>query len=342
MNGPGRQQGALMTVRDATMRYAIRDDRIASLSYFGTFGFYFGTLALALFWSPHIVVTGVLVVLNALSGVRLYVLQHDCGHHSLFGTRRMNEWAGLGLSTFTLTPFKTMQYNHNQHHVHLGDLDERATGEVHTMTLREWQAARPRARLAYRLYRNPLLMLPLGGLLTYAIMYRWPKNARKVGVRGVMLANLALAVWILAIGWAAGWAGLVIYGWTVLVAGTVGVFCVYLQHNFEDTYWDRRPDHNIQEASLTGSSALDLGWWFDLATCNIAYHDLHHFNPRIPSYRLRQCHRALRKEFGLPVIHWPRALASFTLKLWDEDRQKLVRLPPAAATPPLPGPARAI
>jgi len=325
-----------MTIRETTMRWTSRDDRIASLSYLGTFAFYFCTLALALFWSPHGVLTAVLVILNALSGVRLYVLQHDCGHHSLFSSRRANEWAGHGLSPFTLTPFKTMQYNHNSHHAHLGDLDERDTGEVHTMTLREWHNATTGRRLCYRLYRNPLLMLPLGGLLTYAIRYRWPKNARKVGVRGVMAANLALALWVWAIWLAAGWPGVALYGWTVLVAGTVGVFCVYLQHNFEDTYWDRRPDHNIQDASLTGSSALDLGWWFDLATCNIAYHDLHHFNPRIPSYRLRRCHRALRREYGLPVIRWPQAIAAFTLKLWDEDSQKLVPIPAATVKPTLP------
>ena len=313
------------------MQWTARDDRIAALSYVGTFAVYFATFALALFWSPHIGITAVLVIVNALSGVRLYVLQHDCGHHSLFSARQVNEWAGYGLSSFTLTPFKTMQYNHNSHHAHLGDLDERDTGEVHTMTLREWQAATPGQRLRYRLYRNPLIMLPLGGLLTYAIRYRWPKNARKVGVAGVMAANLALGLWVGAILLAAGWTGIAIYGWTVLVAGTVGVFCVYLQHNFEDTYWDRRPGHDIQDASLTGSSALDLGWWFDLATCNIAYHDLHHYNPRIPSYRLRRCHRALRRDYGLPVIRWPQALGSFALKLWDEDQQKLVRIPRAEA-----------
>jgi acyl-lipid omega-6 desaturase (Delta-12 desaturase) len=315
------------SIREATMAWTARDDRIAWVSYLGTFAVYFGTLAFALFWSPHIALTATAVIINALSGVRLYVLQHDCGHHSLFAQRWMNDWAGWGLSTFTLTPYRTMQYNHNQHHAHLGDLDERDTGEVHTMTVREWRSATALQRLQYRLYRNPLIMLPMGGLLTYAIRYRWPKNAAKVGVRGVMITNALLVLWIGAILWAAGWSGLATYGWTVLVAGTVGVFCVYLQHNFEDTYWDRRPDHNIQDASLTGSSALDLGWWFDLATCNIAYHDLHHFNPRIPSYRLRQCHRALRRPYDLPTIEWPAAIRSFTLKLWDEDAQRLVPFP---------------
>lgn len=309
------------------MRYAGRDDRIAAASLGGTFAFYFATLALALFWMPHPIVTIALVVVNALSGVRLYVIQHDCGHASLFRDRWANDWAGYTLSTFTLTPFRAMQYNHNYHHAHVGDLDHRDSGEIHTMTLREWGNADWVTRLKYRLYRNPLILLPFGGLWTYLIRYRWPKNAVRNGLVGLAAHNIALALWVGVIFWAAGWPGLVIFGATVLVAGIVGVFCVYLQHNFEDTYWDRPPSHDIRDASITGSSALDLGWWFDLATCNIAYHDLHHFNPKIPSYRLRICHRALRDDYGLPTIRWPQALASFQLKLWDEDQARLVRFP---------------
>jgi acyl-lipid omega-6 desaturase (Delta-12 desaturase) len=317
----------MQEIRAATMEWCDRDDRIAAFSYFGTFAFYFATLALMLFWPLPAVLLASLLVLNALSAVRLYVLQHDCGHGSLFRSRRANDLAGYGLSTFTLAPYRAMQFNHNRHHAHLGDLDARETGEVHTMTAREWADASPARRLVYRLYRNPLLMLPVGGVLTFALRYRWPKNAVRIGAAEIIVQNLILGLWIALIWWAGDLRGLAIYGVTVVIAGTVGVFCVYLQHNFEHTYWDRQPGHDLRDAALHGSSALDLGWWFDLATCNIAYHDLHHFNPRIPSYRLRACHRALRARFGLPTIGWPQALASFGLKLWDEENGRLVRFP---------------
>lgn len=317
----------LSELRAAMEPWCRRDDRIAWASYLGTFAVYFGTLAAALFADLHPVALAALIVVNALSGVRLYVLQHDCGHHSLFTNRRLNDLAGFGLSTFTLTPYRTMQYNHNRHHAHIGDLDHRETGEVFTMTLREWQAAGPLQRLQYRLYRNPVLMLPLGGLLTYVIRYRWPKNARKVGVAGVMLSNAALLAWVAAIWAVADWRGVAIYAATVLVAGTVGVFSVYLQHNFAETYWDRRPDYNLRDASFHGSSVVNLGWWYDLATANISYHALHHFNPRIPSYRLRRCFLALRDEFGIPSIGWAGAINAFTLKLWDEETERLVPFP---------------
>lgn len=316
-----------MEIREFSARYSTRSDRLAALSYGATFAVYFLSLWLAIRWADLLPVCAVLVVLNAASGVRLYVLQHDCGHLSLFRAPQVNVLAGHWLSVFTLTPFRAMQYNHNRHHANLGNLDERQTGEIHTMTLREWQAAGMWERLGYRLYRNPLILLPVGGVFVYAIRYRWPKNTLRVGVLGVMAQNLALAAWVLLIWWLAGSTGLWIYGATVFVAGVIGVFLVYLQHNFEDTYWDRKPEHKLTLAALHGSSALDLGHWFDLMTGNIAYHDLHHFNPRIPSYRLRGAHQDMRTIYDMRVIKWPEALASFRLKLWDEDKKRLVPFP---------------
>ncbi len=136
-----------------------------------------------------------------------------------------------------------------------------------------------------------------------------------------------LAVWLFAIWLMAGWTGLGIYAIIAVISGMIGVFLVYLQHNFEDTYWDRKPELDFRRATLQGSSCLDLGWWWDLGTGNIAYHDIHHFMPQIPSYRLRKCHHALPEEFGLRRIGWAEALRSFRLKLWDEEAERLVRFP---------------
>ena len=113
-----------------------------------------------------------------------------------------------------------------------------------------------------------------------------------------------------------------------MLGGMIGVFLVYLQHNFEDTYWDRKPDLDFRRATLIGSSSLDLGWWWDLGTGNIAYHDLHHYNPAIPSYNLRRCQRDLPEHLQCHApIGWRKALRSFTLKLWDEDAGRLVPYP---------------
>lgn len=314
-------------IKDFTSRYMKRSNAIALASFFGTFFVYLGTLGLALESTWHWVALIPLLVINAFAAVRLYVIQHDLGHLSHFKTRWQNELAGYVASTFTLTPFKAMQYNHNQHHAHIGNLDHRESTEIHTMTLNEWKSAGFWERLYYRLYRNPLIMLPIGGVWVFALRYRWPKNASRVGVRGILIHDAAVLTWWSLIFVAYGWRGLGIYSLTVLISGCIGVFLVYLQHNFEDTYWDRKPELDYTRATLQGSSALDLGWWWDLGTGNIAYHDIHHFNPRIPLYNLRKCHRNLREVMEIRTIEWPEALRAFRLKLWDEENEQLVPFP---------------
>jgi len=318
-----------MDLRDYLKGYTAKDNRIASLSYFGSFAAYFA----ALFGGTVLVDAGLwwaaapFVIVLTFSICRLFVLQHDTGHHSLFETRGQNDWAGYLLSIFTFTPYRAMQYNHNMHHSYLGNLDHRETTEIHTMTLREWNAAPFKTRLWYRLYRNPLILLPVGGLYTYFLNYRWPKNTRIVGVLGVLVHNVMLFSWLYAIYLMAGWTGLYVLAVAVGIAAVLGVFMVFLQHNFEDTYWDRKPDLDFRTATLQGSSALDLGHWWDIGTANIAYHDIHHYMPAIPSYRLRKCHHNLPSELELRRIKWPEAFRSFTLKLWDEDQRCLVPFP---------------
>jgi len=316
-----------MDLRAYTRQYTRKDNRIAALSYFGTFAVYFASLYLAI---AHVNLWYVMLpagVVHAFSAVRLYVLQHDCGHHSLFETRGQNEIAGHGLSPFTFAPFEVMKQNHNLHHAGVGNLEHRETGEIHTMTLREWNAAGFWERLFYRLYRNPFILVPVGAFFTYFIRYRWPKNTTRFGVLGVALHNLSVLAWVALIWALAGWTGLGVYFAFSMLGGMIGVFLVYLQHNFEDTYWDRRPDLDPQLAALQGSSALDFGWAFDLAVACITLHDIHHFNARIPSYRLRACHYNLPPEYAPRRIKFPEAVAALTLKLWDEEQGRLVPFP---------------
>lgn len=310
--------------------YTLKSDLRGSLSFVGTLAVYAGALTVGgrLAAGEAWPLALPLIVLLAFATVRLYVLQHDCGHHSLFATRWMNIAAGYVLSIFSLTPFRVMQYNHNLHHAYLGNLDRRDTTEVYTMTLREWQVAPWYRRLWYRLYRNPAVMLSLGGIVTYFFAYRWPRNTTTVGVAGVIVHNLVLAGFIALVWMTLGLAGVAVLALSAVVAGVIGVFLVYLQHNFEDTYWDRKPGLDFRKATLEGSSSLDLGWWWDLGTGNIAYHDLHHYNPAIPSYNLRRCQHDLPDHLkSHDVIRWPEALRSFRLKLWDETAERLVPFP---------------
>lgn len=316
-----------MDLRRYTRQYAIQDNRMASLSYFGTFAAYFLTLYLAISFVERWYVLVPVGVIFAFASVRLYVLQHDMGHHSLFETRLQNEIAGHLVSPFTFAPFEVMKQNHNLHHANIGNLDHRETGEIHTMTLQEWHQAGLWQRLYYRLYRNPLILVPFGAAFTYFIRYRWPKNSSRFGALGVIAHNLSIVALLWLLYQFSGWLGLTVWFGFSFLGGMIGVFLVYLQHNFEDTYWDRRPDLLPAEAALQGSSCLDFGWLFDFAVANITLHDIHHFNARIPSYRLRQCHYNLPAEFALRRIKFAEALGALSLKLWDEDKKRLVPFP---------------
>ncbi len=316
-----------MNLREYTRQYCEKNNWIASLSYFGTFAVYFSSLYLAITYVHLWYVLAPMVVIHAFSAVRLYVLQHDAGHHSLFRTRGQNELAGHVLSPFTFAPFEVMKQNHNLHHANIGNLEHRETGEINTMTLREWNEAGFWERLAYRLYRNPFILVPLGALFTYFIRYRWPKNTTRFGVMGVLLHNVVIVFYLFGLYVLFGWTGILVWLGASLLGGMIGVFLVYLQHNFEDTYWDRRPDLDPQIAAIQGSSALDFGWWFDLTVACITLHDIHHYNARIPSYRLRACHYNLPDEWAPRRIKFPEAVAALTLKLWDEERNRLVPFP---------------
>jgi omega-6 fatty acid desaturase (delta-12 desaturase) len=267
------------------------------------------------------------VIVNAFSVVRLYVLQHDTGHQSLFETRVQNDLAGHVLSPFTLAPFTVMKHNHNLHHAYQGNLEHRGTGEINIMTLDKWNSVGFWQHLYYRLYRNPLILIPVGAMFTYFIRYRWPKNTTRFGVTGVLLHNVVMMVYIGLIYVLFGMNGVLVWFVSGLLGGMIGVFLVYLQHNFEDTYWDKRPELNQHEAAIQGSSCLDFGWLFDFAVANITLHDIHHLNARIPSYRLRRCHHDLPLDVAPRRIKFPEAVAALQLKLWDESRGRLVPFP---------------
>lgn len=326
-----------MEIRERLHQHIHKDDRLGAFSLFGTFVVYFASLYLAIVNVGNWLILIPMMALNAFSAVRLYVVQHDCGHASLFNQRKHNDWAGEVLSIVTFAPYPAMRHNHNLHHSNLSNLEKRETGEIYTMTLKEWDEAGFWQRLQYRLYRNPLILIPLGSLFTYFIRYRWPKCAGEMA-GSVIRHNMMIVAYVVGIYALFSWAGVLIWFLSSFVGGMIGVFMVYLQHNFEDTYWDRKPGLDPRIAALQGSSALDLGWWMDLGSANIAYHDIHHFNARIPHYRLRKCHQMIREEYNLPTIKWYQALRSFTLKLWDEDQQRLVPFPSGhtggtAATP---------
>jgi acyl-lipid omega-6 desaturase (Delta-12 desaturase) len=260
---------------------------------------------------------------------RMYSLFHDLTHNSMFESRRPNSSWGHVLGFLLFTPYRWWQRQHSLHHAHTGDLDHRGVGEIHTMTLVEYEgASRPR-RLGYRLYRNPLLMLLVGPSLVFLFERRFPQRGmtRRM-LASVVATNLALVAWVL--GWSAvvGWGTFLLIQVTTLIAGgAIGAWMLYIQHQYEDTYYQAPGSWRFELAALQGSSYLELPRALAWCVGNANYHHVHHLSARIPNYRLRAAHESQAMFRRTPVVTLRSSVEAFRLKLWDTENESLVPFP---------------
>ncbi len=258
--------------------------------------------------------------------VRCFIIFHDCGHGSFFRSTRANDIVGYITGVLTFTPYYQWRYEHAVHHATSGDLDRRGTGDISTMTVREYLAASPGRRLAYRLYRNPLVLFLIGPLFHFVITQRLPWRGESRRERlSVHTNNLGLAVLVGGLVWLIGWkAFLLIQLPIIAISDALGVWLFYVQHQFEDTYWEHHPEWDFTTASLRGSSFLDLPPVLQFFSGNIGYHHIHHLASKIPNYFLERCYRAN------PMFHDCRRLtlwqsfATIRHRLWDEDKRRMV------------------
>ena len=269
-----------------------------------------------------------LSVLNAGFLVRLFVIQHDCGHGSLFRNRAVSDWIGRILGVLTLTPYDVWKRSHAIHHASAGNLDQRGIGDVTTLTVREYRALSPRRRLAYRLYRNPLVMFGLGPAVLFLFQNRLPGDPMAAGRRAWLSAlgtNLSLLLLLIGL-YLVGGAQPILLIWlpSTLVAASVGVWLFYVQHQFEDTTWDSEPDWRLHDAALHGSSHYVLPPVLRWLSGNIGAHHVHHLQSRVPFYRLPEVLRDHAIVDSAQRLSLRDSLACVRLKLWDETRQRLV------------------
>jgi acyl-lipid omega-6 desaturase (Delta-12 desaturase) len=261
--------------------------------------------------------------------MRMYSLFHDLSHNSIFDSRRANARWGHLLGFLLFTPYRWWQRQHSLHHAHTGDLDHRGVGEINTMTVAEYESASRQRRLAYRLYRNPLLMLLVGPSLVFLFERRFPQRGMTPRILfSVVLTNLALLAW--ALGWSSlvGWQTfLLIQGTTLIAGGAVAAWMLYIQHQYEDTYYQAPGEWRFELAALQGSSYLRLPRPLAWAVGNANYHHVHHLSAKIPNYRLREAHESHPMFRRTPVVTIRSSIATFRLKLWDTDSESLVRFP---------------
>jgi acyl-lipid omega-6 desaturase (Delta-12 desaturase) len=258
--------------------------------------------------------------------LRTFILFHDCTHGGFVPTRRANTWLGVVLGLVVFSPFHAWRYNHAVHHGTAGDLDRRGTGDLHTLTVAEYNASSPRGRLAYRLFRNPLVMFGVGPIYSLLIQPRLVSRSAQPRIRrSVIGTNVAVGLMVGGLCWAMGWREyLLVQVPTILLGGAAGVFLFYVQHQFEDTYWQRPGEWTFGDAALRGSSHLVLPQPLQFFTGNIGLHHVHHLNARIPNYNLQRAHDENPVFHSVPELSLGDALRAPRLKLWDEDRGRLV------------------
>lgn len=275
-------------------------------------------------------VTLALAVAAALFLVRIFILFHDCGHNSFFPNKNLNKRVGFWLGVLTFTPSEYWWRSHAIHHATSGNLDKRGTGDVETLTQEEYLQARWSKRLSYRFFRNPLVMFGLGPLFIFLFLQRldFPKYGKRetMSIVWTNLTILAIAVGMsLLIGWKEF---LLIQIPVIWIAGALGIWLFYVQHQYEDTYWERDKDWNYVASALLGASFYKLPAVLQWFSGNIGYHHIHHLSPRIPNYFLDQAHeRSPIIQKWAHQINFLEGIKTIRLKVWDENRKKLGDFP---------------
>jgi len=273
-------------------------------------------------------ITLALALLNALFMMRIFIIQHDCGHNAFFKSTKLNDFFGSLLGVITLTPYHHWRRLHAKHHASSGDLDLRGFGDIQTVTVEEYEAMSARRKLYYRIYRSPLVKFVVSPFLLFVFANRFAYATGKTEERerkSVYATNAALLFLFVTL---SAWLGVVnvIKLWLPiqLFGGSIGVYLFYVQHQFEDTYWRWHEEWDYTDAALQGSSFFKLPKVLQWFSGNIGFHHVHHLSPRIPNYNLERAH------YDNPIFHQVETVTLKTsfktifLHLWDEQTHKLI------------------
>lgn len=281
-------------------------------------------------WMLQMGISFIFVVLLTIPAglflVRTFIIFHDCTHNSFFPSTKANQVVGTILGILIFTPFKEWRFQHLRHHQTAGDLDRRGEGDIMTWTVNEYLNAPRLKRFYYRIYRNPFVFLIIGTIYIFIIRNRWShKSSRKQERRSVLITNLGLLVFILAISFLFGFrAYLLIQIPAIFIAGIVGVWLFYVQHQFEDVYWVKNEEWTLFEAAMKGSSFYKLPAVLHWLTGNIGFHHIHHLRPTIPNYKLKKCFREIPEVQEVKPLTFFQSFRSMFMNLYDEEKKKMV------------------
>ncbi|MGH7562486.1 MAG: fatty acid desaturase [Gemmatimonadales bacterium] len=282
----------------------------------------------AMYWSLDVSYWLTLVLSVPAAGlvIRTFIIMHDCGHGSFLPSRTWNDIVGTITGILTATPYAHWRREHAIHHATSGHLDERGTGDITTLTVREYLSADRWRRFRYRVYRNPIILIAIGPTFLF-FKHRWPSRglAGAREIRNVHATNIAMAALAATLALLIGVRELMMIWLPVfLLSGATGVLLFYVQHQFEDSYWRAAPEWDYATAAMTGSSYFRLPKLLQWFTGNIGFHHVHHLSPKIPNYALERCHRENPTFQRVTTLTIRESLRTLRLKLWDEERGRMV------------------
>jgi omega-6 fatty acid desaturase (delta-12 desaturase) len=312
--------------QDVVARYAHPDLRRSIWQVVNTLVPFFALWVLMVFSvKVSYLLTLLLAIPTAGFMVRSFIIFHDCGHGSFFRSKKANDLMGIFTGIINFTPYYRWRHEHAIHHATAGDLDRRGTGDIYTMTVKEYIDAPWWKKFGYRTMRNPFNMFVIGPLLVFVIVNRLPApNLGKRELASVWWTNLALAVIIGLMCWLIGWQTYLMIQLPVMtLAMASGVWLFYVQHNFDPTYWEHQKEWEFAKAGLDGSSFYKLPTILQWFTGNIGFHHIHHLSPKIPNYKLPQCHKE-NSIFHVKPMTLGFSLKSLRLRLWDEENKIMV------------------
>ncbi len=260
--------------------------------------------------------------------MRIFIIQHDCGHQSFFQSRRANDLLGGICGILTWLPYHHWRTQHARHHANSGDLDFRGYGDIDTLTVNEYLQRNRWRRLSYRVFRDPLTMFLIVPSILFIFAHRFPFKTTKSEKRArasVWKTNAGIVAALLGVGYFIGYKeALLIQLHITVITASIGVFLFYVQHQFEETYWRRHPDWDYENAALKGSSFFKLPKVLQWFSGNIGFHHVHHLNPKIPNYLLEQAHTENELFQDVEPLTLGKSIQSIFLHLWDEDSERLI------------------
>lgn len=258
--------------------------------------------------------------------VRTFIIFHDCCHLSFFKSRRANEILGTITGVITLVPYQQWKISHSIHHATSSNLDKRGTGDMWVLTVEEYEEASFWTRLSYRFYRNPLVMFGLGPIFIFLLSYRFNrKGAKRKEKISTYITNVSIVALYVFLGWLIGWQAFVLVQAPVFFfSGMMGIWMFYVQHQFEDTYFEHDEEWSFVNAAVEGSSYYKLPKMLQWITGNIGFHHVHHLSPKVPNYNLEKAHDASPPLQKATTITIRTSLKALNFRLWDENSKTLI------------------